>query len=119
MLSRVVITSLPRSKHLLISWLQSPSELSYQGSHNHFRQLKKIQMFRSQHQRLNWFWCRAQEMCIKSLTLVRVVAAAAAKSLQSCPTLCDPMDCSLPGFSVHGILQARTQEWVATSFSNA
>ena len=46
-------------------------------------------------------------------------AAAAAKSLQSCPTLCDPMDCSLPGFSVHGILQARTPEWVAISFSNA
>ena len=40
-----------------------------------------------------------------------------AKSLQSCPTLCDPMDCSLPGFSVHGILQARTLEWVAISFS--
>ena len=46
-------------------------------------------------------------------------AAAAAKSLQLCPTLCDPMDCSLPGFSVHGILQARTLEWVAISFSNA
>ena len=45
-------------------------------------------------------------------------AAAAAKSLQSCPTLCDPMDCSLPGFSVHGILQARTLEWVAISFPN-
>ena len=42
----------------------------------------------------------------------------AAKSLQLCPTLCDPMDCSLPGFSVHGILQARTLEWVAISFSN-
>jgi len=41
------------------------------------------------------------------------------KSLQSCPTLCDPMDCSLPGFSVPGILQARTLEWVAISFSNA
>ena len=46
------------------------------------------------------------------------VAAAAAKSLQSCPTLCNPMDCSLPGFSVHGILQARTLEWVAISFSS-
>ena len=45
-------------------------------------------------------------------------AAAAAKSLQSCPTLCDPMDCSLPGSSVPGILQARTLEWVAISFSN-
>ena len=48
-----------------------------------------------------------------------VTAAAAAKSLQSCPTLCDPIDGSLPGFSVHGILQARTLEWVAISFSNA
>ena len=46
-------------------------------------------------------------------------AAIAAKSLQSCPTLCNLMDCSLPGFSVHGILQARTLEWVAISFSNA
>ena len=48
-----------------------------------------------------------------------IAMAAAAKSLQSCPTLCDPVDCSLPGFSVHGILQARTLEWVAISFSNA
>ena len=46
-------------------------------------------------------------------------AAAAAKSLQSCPTLCDPIDGSLPGFPVPGILQARSLEWVATSFSNA
>ena len=42
---------------------------------------------------------------------------AAAKSLQSCPTLCDPMDCSLPGFYVRGILQARTLEWGAIAFS--
>ena len=46
-------------------------------------------------------------------------AAAAAKSLQSCPTLCDPRDRSLPGPLVPGILQARTLEWVAISFSNA
>ena len=46
-------------------------------------------------------------------------AAAAAKSLQSCPTLCNPMNCSPPGSSVHGILQARTMEWVAISSSNA
>ena len=38
---------------------------------------------------------------------------------QSCRTLCDPMDSSLPGSSVHGIFQARTLEWVAISFSNA
>ena len=46
-------------------------------------------------------------------------AAAAAKSLQSCPTLCDPIDGSPPGSLVPGILQARTLEWVAISFSNA
>ena len=45
--------------------------------------------------------------------------AAAAKSLQSCPTLCDPIDSSPPGSSIPGILQARTLEWVAISFSNA
>ena len=45
--------------------------------------------------------------------------AAAAKSLQSCPTLCDPIDGSLPGSPVPGILQARILEWVAISFSNA
>ena len=46
-------------------------------------------------------------------------AAAAAKSLQSCPTLCDPIDGSPPGSAVPGILQARTLEWVAVSFSIA
>ena len=46
-------------------------------------------------------------------------AAAAAKSLQSCPTLCDPIDSSPPGSPVPGILQARTLEWVAISFSSA
>jgi len=46
-------------------------------------------------------------------------AAAAAKSLQSCPTLCDPIDGSPPGSAVPRILQARTMEWVAISFSNA
>ena len=46
-------------------------------------------------------------------------AAAAAKLLQSCPTLCDPRDGSPPGSSVPGILQARSLEWVAISFSNA
>ena len=66
MLSRFVIASLPRSKCLLISWLQSPSAV-----------------------------------------------------IQSCPTLCDTMDYKLPVSSVHGILQARTLEWVAISFSNA
>ena len=46
-------------------------------------------------------------------------AAAAAKSLQSCPTLCNPMDCSLPGSSAHGIFQARVLEWGAIAFSDS
>ena len=50
---------------------------------------------------------------------MRNAAAAAAKSLQSCPTLCDPIDGSPPGSAVPGILQAGTLEWVAISFSNA
>ena len=45
-------------------------------------------------------------------------AAAAAKSLQSCPTLCDPIDGSPPGSPIPGIFQARTLEWVAIAFSN-
>ena len=58
-----------------------------------------------------------------SLPLVQfgnlAAAAAAAKSLQSCPTLCDPINGSPLGSSVPGILQARILEWVASSFSNA
>ena len=46
-------------------------------------------------------------------------AAAAAKSLQSCPTLCEPIDGSPPGSSVHGIFQARVLEWGAIAFSVA
>ena len=50
-------------------------------------------------------------------TKLSMTAAAAAKSLQSCPTLCDPIDGSPPGSPVPGILQARTLEWVAISSS--
>ena len=53
------------------------------------------------------------------LFMLEIAAAAAAKSLQSCPTLCNPIDGSPPGSPVPGILQARTLEWVAISFSNA
>ena len=55
---------------------------------------------------------------LKKLT-IHFAAAAAAKSLQSCPTLCDPIESSPPGSPVPGILQARTLEWAAISFSNA
>ena len=64
-----------------------------------------------------------RESCIHCLKVFlkydSELLAAAAKSLQSCPTLCDPMDSSPPGSPVPGILQARTLEWVAISFSNA
>ena len=53
------------------------------------------------------------------LLIDTIAAAATAKLLQSCPTLCDPIDGSPPGSPVPGILQARTLEWVAISFSNA
>ena len=56
---------------------------------------------------------------IKSTSLVSPTFAAAGKSLQSCLTLCDPIDGSPSGSPISGILQARTLEWVAISFSNA
>ena len=57
-----------------------------------------------------------EDMCT---VFAQIAAAAAAKSLQSCPTLCNPIDGSPPGSPVPGILQARILEWVAISFSNA
>ena len=56
---------------------------------------------------------------IKKSVRIAAAAAAAAKLLQSCLTLCDPIDGSPPGSPVPGILQARTLEWVVISFSNA
>ena len=55
--------------------------------------------------------------CIPSNRGCMPTAAAAAKSLQSCPTLCNPIDGSPPGSSVHGIFQARVLEWGAIAFS--
>ena len=63
--------------------------------------------------------CMADILYLQSPCIKMPVAAAAAKSLQSCPTLCDPIEDSLPGSPVPGILQARTLEWVAISSSNA
>ena len=66
--------------------------------------------------------CMAESLCCLPETvttlLIGYAAAAAAKSLQSCPTLCNPMDCSPPGSSVPGIFQARVLEWVASVFSS-
>ena len=58
-------------------------------------------------------------MTLEKQQVMKRQTAAAAKSLQSCPTLCDPIDGSLPGSSVLGILQARILEWAVISFSNA
>ena len=72
----------------------------------------------------SWTWLKLlsthMHVCILwGQRMYKLPAAAAAKSLQSCPTLCDPIDGSPPGFPVPGILQARILEWVAISFSNA
>ena len=64
-------------------------------------------------------WSAGSPVFPTSLPLDYSFAAAAAKSLQSCPTLSNPIDGSPPGSPVPGILQARTLEWVAISFSNA
>ena len=87
---------LPRSKGLLISSLQSPSAVILEP--------KKIKFV---------------TVSTVSPSICHAVATAAAKSCQLCPTLCDPIDGSPPGSPVPGILQARTLEWVAISFSNA
>ena len=81
-----------------------------------------------------WGWFRGDSSALRLLcTVISVITSAPltpsgirsrqlgfereSEVTQSCPTLCDPMDCSLPDFSVHGIFQARVLEWVAISFS--
>ena len=79
---------------------------------------KPVYIFKSTTERKGNVWfCLNWKIRIDMYTLLYI--AAAAKSLQSCPTLCDPTDGSPPGSPVPGILQARTLEWVAISFSNA
>ena len=65
------------------------------------------------------FWYCLFFSFLKLTPILPLIYLFAAKSLQSCPTLCDPIDSSPPGFPVPGILQARILEWVAISFSNA
>ena len=64
---------------------------------------------------INYYW----ERFVETMETTTLIHPAAAKSLQSCPTLCDPIGSSPPGSPVPGILQARTLEWVAIAFSNA
>ena len=100
MLSSFVIAFLPRGKYLLISWLQPPSAVILKP-----KKIKSVTV-------------SIFPPSICQDVMGPVFAAATAKSLQSCPTLCDPIDGSPPGSPVPGILQARTLEWVAISFSN-
>ena len=72
---------------------------------------------RDQIANLHWIMEKAREF--QKNIYFCFIAIAIAKSLQLCPTLCDPIDGSLLGSPVPGILQARTLEWVAISFSNA
>ena len=67
---------------------------------------------------MTWLTLKSTNVSQHTLS-VNETAAAAAKSLQLCPTLCDPRDGSPPGSPIPGILQARTLEWVAISFANA
>ena len=98
------ISSLDQTHLLRFPWLQcpgaSPSHLAYACTEEVMHMLYCM------------YW-------ILFLFPVPSSAATAAKLLQSCPTLCDPIDGSPPGSPVPGILQARTLEWVAISFSNA
>ena len=67
---------------------------------------------------MQWWHDKEIWLAFNNSTEEWLAAAAAAKSLQSCPTLCDPIDGSPAGSAILGILQARTLEWVAISFSN-
>ena len=101
-----------------IAYLKPVTKFCYLGMHF-------LKWWINHHKSKNWnkwddqsvFW--KTERTIKESSSTAAAAAAAAKSLQSCPTLCDPIDGSPPGSPVPGILQARTLEWVAISFSNA
>ena len=103
MLSRLVITFLPRSKHLLISWLQSPSAVIFVSN--------SLQPHRRQPH------CPGDLPGKNTGVSCHFLLQKEVKVPQSCLTLCDPMDCSLPGSSIHGIFQARVLEWVAIAFS--
>ena len=92
---------------------------SYDFSNSHV-QMWEFDLYNEGWIMTNWWF---QNVVLKKTERVTgrkaAAAAGAAKLLQLCPTLCDPIDGSPPGFPVPGILQARTLEWVAISFSNA
>ena len=140
MLSMLVIAFLPRSKHLLISWLQAPSAeilksrkvksvtvsiVSPSICHGVMEQDAMILVLWMMSFKpafsLPFFTFIKKLFSFSSLSSIRVVSSAYLKVkievAQLCLTLHGPMDCSLPGSSAHGIFQARILEWVAISFS--
>ena len=94
------------------SILQRSAFFTVQLSHPYMTTGKTIALTR-------WTFVSKVTSLLFNMLAAAAAAAAAAKSLQSCPTLCDPIDRSPPGSPVPGILQARTLKWVAISFSNA
>ena len=111
--SKLVKAFLSRSKRLLISWLKSPSAVILQLL------MTVTSLFTDMAGNIPFLIALLKWQEKGFLLRAAAAAAAAAKSLQSCPTLCDPIDGSPSGSPVPGILQARTLEWVAISFSNA
>ena len=97
---------------------QSQTQLSNFTFTFHFHALKKEMATRSSVLERD-LASVAQDLAFCCTFYSQLHAAAAAKLLQSCPTLCDPIDGSPPGSPIPGILQARTLEWVAISFCNA
>ena len=88
--------------------------------HQKTRLKKRKNKNKKEGENLNRYFSRDIQMAKKQIERYSsLIIRVAAKSLQSCPTLCDPIDGSPPGSPIPGILQARTLEWVAISFSNA
>ena len=124
------------SRHISETILALDEGLSVLGSSGCYNKINWIAQTADIY--FSWFWwlgnpgsgqardllliCRQLPSCwifTERFTSLPLLAAAVAKSLQSCPTLCDPIDGSPPGSPIPAILQARTLEWVAISFSNA
>ena len=124
-LPRFIIAFLSRSKCLLISWLESFSTVILEPNKIKSVTASTFSPFVC-HKVMGqdvmilviWMLSFKPAFSVSSFTLIKRFFAAA-KLLQSCPTLCDLIDGSPPGSPVPGILQARTLEWVAVSFSNA
>ena len=139
--TRLVIAFLPRSKRLLISWLQSPSAVILEPL-----KIKSVtvcivspSICHEVMGQANWPWTTEWSSWQRRIEFCQENALVIANTLfqqhkrwlytwtspdrkksevaQSCLTLCDPVDCSRPSSSVHGVLQARILEWVAISFS--